>query len=93
MARRSLQLNIGITETLARRSYRLFKHVFENTKKTENPRMIPELRKLAIKMKASSIRESDTDFCQLVEKLELAELARKLEETENLETMYVTTLK
>ena len=49
--------------------------------------LTPQLRKIALKKRAShsfSIRESDTDFRKLVEKLEQVEITMKLEETENL---------
>ena len=52
--------------------------------------VIPQLR--AIKKRAShlsSVRETDTDFRKLVDKLEQAENTRKLEETENLKIQNV----
>ena len=52
----------------------------------------PQLRKIAIKKKAShpsSIREPDLDFRKLVDKLEQAEITMKLEENENLKLQYV----
>ena len=48
--------------------------------------LTPQLRKVAIKKRASypsSIREPDIDLRKLVDKLELAEITMKLEETEN----------
>ena len=48
--------------------------------------LTPQLRKTAIKKRAShssSNREPDTDFQKLVDKLEQAEITRKLKETEN----------
>ena len=49
--------------------------------------LTPQLRKIAIKKRAShpsSVREPDIDFKKLVEKLEQAETTKKFEETENL---------
>ena len=54
--------------------------------------LTPQLRKIAIKKRAShpsSIREPDLDFRKLVDKLEPAEITMKLEETENLKLQYV----
>ena len=54
--------------------------------------LTPQLRKIAIKKRAShpsSIREPDLDFGKLVDKLEQAEITMKLEETENLKLQYV----
>ena len=54
--------------------------------------LTPQLRKIAIKKRAShpsSIREPDLDFRKLVDKLEQAEITMKLEETENLKQQYV----
>ena len=54
--------------------------------------LTPQLRKIAIKKRAShpsSIREPDLDFRKLVNKLEQAEITMKLEETENLKLQYV----
>ena len=54
--------------------------------------LTPQLRKIAIKKRAShpsSIREPDLDFRKLVDKLEQAEISMKLEETENLKLQYV----
>ena len=48
--------------------------------------LIPQLRKIAIKKRASrptSIREPDLDFSKLVNNLERAEITMKLEESEN----------
>ena len=53
--------------------------------------LTPQLRKIAIKKRASdlsSIREPDLDFRKLVDKLEQAEITMKLEETENLKLQY-----
>ena len=68
--------------------------IIKNTKRTEILMMTltPQLRKLAMKKKAShpsSIREPDLDFRKLIDKLEQAEITMKLEETENLELQYV----
>ena len=49
--------------------------------------LTPQLRKIAIKKRAShpsSSREPDLNFRKLVDKLEQAEITMKLEETENL---------
>ena len=49
--------------------------------------LTPQLRKIAIKKRAShpsSIREPDLDFRKLLDKVEQAEITTKLEETENL---------
>ena len=54
--------------------------------------LTPQLRKIAIKKRAShpsSIREPNLDFRKLVDKLEQAETTMKLEETENLKLQYV----
>ena len=54
--------------------------------------LTPQLRKIAIKKRAShpsSIREPDLDFRKLVDKLEQAEITMKLDETENLKLQYV----
>ena len=54
--------------------------------------LTPQLRKIAIKKRAShpsSIREPDLDFRKLVEKLEQADILMKLEETEKLKLQYV----
>ena len=54
--------------------------------------LTPQLRKIAIKKRAShpfSIREPDFDFRKLVDKLEQAEITMKLEETENLKLQLV----
>ena len=54
--------------------------------------LTPQLRKIAIKKRAShpsSIREPDLDFRKLVNKLEQAEITMKLEETEKLKLQYV----
>ena len=54
--------------------------------------LTPQLRKIAIKKRAShpsSIREPDLDFRKLVDKLEQAEIPMKLEETENLKLQCV----
>ena len=81
-------------ETLVRKLYSLNTHDYKNTKTTEILMMTltPQLRKIAIKKRAShpfSIREPDLDFIKLVEKLEQAETTMKLEETENLKLEYV----
>ena len=49
--------------------------------------LTPQLKKIAIKKKAShpsSIGEPDSGFRKLVDKLEQAEITKKLKETENL---------
>ena len=49
--------------------------------------LTPQLRKIAIKKRASHpslVRKLDIDFKKLVEKLEQAEITMKFEETENL---------
>ena len=54
--------------------------------------LTPQLRKIAIKKRAShpsSIRKPDLDFRKLVDKLEEAEITMKLEETENPKLQYV----
>ena len=54
--------------------------------------LTPQLRKIAIKKRAShpsSIREPDSDFRKLVDKLEQAAITMKLEETKNLKLQYV----
>ena len=54
--------------------------------------LTPQLTKIAIKKRASypsSIREPDLDFRKLVDKLEQAEITRKVEETENLQLQNV----
>ena len=53
--------------------------------------LTPQLRKIAIKKRAShpsSIREPDFDVRKLVDKLEQAEITIKLEETGNLKLQY-----
>ena len=57
--------------------------------------LTPQLRKIAIKKRAShpsSIRKPDIDFRKLVDKLEYAEITRKLEETKNLKLQYVNNI-
>ena len=81
-------------ETLVRKAYSLNTHDYKNTKMTEILMMTltPQLRKIAIKKRAShpsSIREPDLDFRKLLDKLEQAEITMKLEETENLKLQYV----
>ena len=76
-------------ETLVLKAYSLNTHDYKSTKATEILMMTltPQLRKLAIKKRAShpySIREPDLDFRKLVDKLEQAEITMKLEETESL---------
>ena len=54
--------------------------------------LTPQLRKIAIKKRAShpsSIREPKLDFRKLVDKLEQAEITMKLEATENFKLQYV----
>ena len=86
------QLAVRI-KTLVRKAYSLNTHDYKNTKMTEILMMTltPQLRKIAIKMRAShasSIREPDLDFRKLVDKLEQTEITIKLEETENLKLQY-----
>ena len=85
------QLTVRI-KTLVRKAYSLNTHDYKNTKLTEILMMTltPQLRKIAIKKRAShpsSIREPDLDFRKLLDKLE--EITMKLEETENLKLQYV----
>ena len=57
--------------------------------------LTPQLRKIAIKKRAShpsSIREPDLDLRKLVDKLEQTETTMKLEETENLKLQYVNNI-
>ena len=57
--------------------------------------LTPQLRKIAIKKRAShhsSIREPDLDLRKLVDKLEQAEITMKLEETANLKLQYVNNI-
>ena len=82
-------------ETLVRKAYSLNAHNYKITKITEILMMTPQLRKIAIKKKAShpsSIREPDLDFKKLVDELEQAEITMKLEETENLKQNYVNNI-
>ena len=54
--------------------------------------LTPQLRKIAIKKRAShpsSILEPDLDFRKLVDSIEQAEITMKLKETENLKLQYV----
>ena len=79
------QLAVRI-ETLVRKAYSLNTHDYKILKMTEILMMtlITQLRKIAIKKKAShssSIREPDLDFRKLVDKLEQVEITMKLEET------------
>ena len=87
------QLAVRI-ETLVQNAYSLNTHDYKNTKMTEILMMTltPQLRKIAIKKRAShpsSIQEPDLDFRKLLDKLEQAEITMKLEETENLKLQYV----
>ena len=71
------QLAVRI-QSLVRKAYSLNTHAYKNTKMTEILMMTltPQLRKLAIKKRAShpsSIREPYLDFGKLVDKLEQAE--------------------
>ena len=82
------------TETLVRKACSLNTHDDKNTKMTEILKMTltPQLRKKAIKKRAShpsSIREPDLDFRKLVDKVEQADITRKLKETENLKLQNV----
>ena len=57
--------------------------------------LTPQLRKIAIKKRAShhsSIGEPDFDFRKRDDKLEQAEITMKLEETENLKLQYVNNI-
>ena len=81
-------------QTLVRKAYSLNTHDYKNTKMTKILMMTltPQLRKIAIKKRAShpsSIREPDLDFRKPVDKFEQAEIIMKLEETENLKLQYV----
>ena len=81
------QLAVKI-ETLVQKAYSLNTHNYKNTKMTEILMMTltPQLRKIAIKKRVlhpSSNREPGLDFGKLVDKLEQAEITKKLEETEN----------
>ena len=87
------QLAVRI-ETLDRKAYSLNTHDYKNTKMTEILMMTltPKLGKKAQKKRAShpsSIRETDLDFKNLVDKLEQAEITMKLEETESLKLQNV----
>ena len=58
--------------------------------------LTPQLRKLAIKKRASHpslIREPDLEFRKLVDKIEQAAITMKLEETENLKLQHVNRLR
>ena len=90
------QVSVRI-ETLVRKAYSLNTHDYNNTNMTEILMMTltPQLRKIAIKKRAShpsSIREPDLDFRKLVDKSEQAEITMKLEETENLKLQYVNNI-
>ena len=87
------QLAVRI-KTLVRKHNSLNTQDYKNTKTTEILKMTltPQLRKIAIKKRAShpsSIREPDLDFGKLLDKLEKAEITMKLEETENLKLQSV----
>ena len=91
------QLAVRI-KTLVGKAYSLYTHDYKNTKMTEILMMTltPELRKIAIKKRAShpsSIREPDLDFRKLFDKLEQAEITMKLDETENLNLQYVNRIR
>ena len=86
------QLAVRI-ETLVRKAYSLNTYDYKNSKMRDilMISLIPQLRKIAIKKRAShpsSIREPDLDFRKLVDKLEQAGITMKLEETENLKLQY-----
>ena len=90
------QLAVRI-ETLVRKAYSLNNHDYKNTKMTEilMISLTPQLRKLAIKKRAShpsSIREPDLHLSKLVAKYEQAEITMKLEETEILKLQYVNNI-
>ena len=58
--------------------------------------LTPQSRKIAMKKRAShpsSIREPDLSFRKLVDKLEQAEITKKLGETENLKLQNVNNIK
>ena len=83
--------------TLVRKACTPNTHDYEDTKKTEILMMTltTQLRKIAIKKRAShpsSIREPDKGFKKLVDKLELAEITMKLNETDNLKLQYVNNI-
>ena len=82
-------------ETLVRKACSFNAHDYKITKITEILMMNPQLRKIAIKKRAShpsSIREPDLDFKKLVDELEQAEITMKLEEIENLKQNYVNNI-
>ena len=90
------QLAVRI-ETLVRKAYSPNTHNYKNTKKIEtlNLTLTPQLRKIAIKKRASSsslIREPDLVFRKLVDKLEQADITLNLEETENLKLQNVNSI-
>ena len=73
-------------------------HDYKDTKMTEILMMTltPQLHKIAKKKRAShpsTIREPDTVFRKLVDKLEQAEFVMKLEETEHFKLKYVNNIK
>ena len=84
-------------ERLVQKPFSLNTHDYKITKTTEILMMTltPQLRKIAIKKRAShpsSIREPDLDFRILVDKLEQAEIKMKLEKKENLKLQFVNRL-
>ena len=84
-------------ETLVRKAYSANTNDYNELKMTEIIMMFltPQLRKIAIKKRAShlsSIREPNLDFRKLLDKLEEAEINMKLEETENLKLQYVNNI-
>ena len=85
------------TETLVRKAYSLNFYHYKITMMTKILMMTltPQLRKIAIKKRAShpsSFREPDLDLRKLVDKLEQAEITMKLEETKNLKLQYVNNI-
>ena len=91
---KQLAVRIG---KLVQKAYSLNTHDYKNTKMTEILMMTltPQLRKIAIKKRASHPslnREPDSNFRKLVDKLELAEITMKQEETENLKLQYVNNI-
>ena len=91
---KQLAVRIG---TIVRKSYSLNTLYYKKTKMTKilTMTLTPQLRKIAIKKRAShpsSFREPDIDFRKLVDKQEQAEITMKLEETENFKLQYVSNI-
>ena len=84
-------------EKLVQNAYSLNTYDYKSTKVTEILMMTltPQLRKLAIKKRAShssSIREPNINFRKLKDKLEQAEITMKLGQTENLKLKNVNNI-